>query len=168
MELIEFYINKYKSLIDLEILMREHILYIDNLSLLQLIESNFSMSINIYDFIMNYNSILKYDEESLIQYIQSKYPHRYKYTLHHICYDKNKQQFYKIYQFQIEFIQNKIYQPLLEDCIICFDTKPTMLKTNCSHIYCQDCFESYYHQHNKSECAYCRQTIFHYDQYLSI
>jgi len=43
-------------------------------------------------------------------------------------------------------------------CSICFGIEPNFT-TSCNHIFCFDCFLTWYICHNKKECSYCRQEI---------
>jgi hypothetical protein len=162
--LIKYYLENFKNSINLEHLIYKKDLIIKDYEIFQLIEQNLNLSIIYYDYIITINA--KIGEEKIITYIKNKYPNRYNLKLLKYVYKINNYNYSKLYDIEINIVKN-IYNDykLNEECIICLESKNTMIKTNCKHYYCEECFNLWYYNNiNNYKCAYCRQYIIEIDK----
>jgi late competence protein required for DNA uptake (superfamily II DNA/RNA helicase) len=94
-------------------------------------------------------------------------PNRYKLKITNYYYNFVLNRFQKNYHLDIQIIQNIIHNKESIECLICYEMKKNNIyKTNCNHYYCMECYENWYTQNEKHECAYCRQSVYAIDKLM--
>jgi hypothetical protein len=158
-----FFIN-YKN----ELLLTENLLYNilnnDNLDLFKIYEQHFNFTIDYYDYIMHY--VCKYGLKNIIKYIENLYSDRYILKLNDYLFNEDELKFELFYKLTINLIKNTIHINELNDCIICYENKKKMLKTNCNHIFCDSCINQWINNIESNNCPYCRQDIIHFSRLI--
>lgn len=155
-EMILYYLKEYKNNIDFEKLESQYNFIIYEVDILKFIEQEINLPISIYDFLMQINS--KYGEIEMMNYIQKKIEKRYEIYIVRYYYDVHKHKYIRIYDVNVNMILNHFNHDCKQECTICLENKDKMIKTNCNHIYCDECYDHWFKiKNNHFKCAYCRQ-----------
>jgi len=166
LDMIQWYFTKYPN-IDIEKILsnNSYIACIYSKPVLLELEKRMNLYIHQYDTIMTWNC--KMGEDEIIEYLVEKFPNRYKLKITNYYYNFVLNRFQKNYHLDIQIIQNIIHNKESIECLICYEMKKNNIyKTNCNHYYCMECYENWYTQNEKHECAYCRQSVYAIDKLM--